>query len=589
MEKKAMKSNYFIKLLAHSLKEKKNWFLLSTIIILVTTLLIPNILHNGEYYIVFGIIEAFIIILINCLVDNSFLHNDSKLAYYKSKPVSINTQIAVNTAVNIFFAGILIALITLSIQLQKTDIDSDIFKTFKVVIPWLLSSILLVSLSSVLTGNTIMAAVMTLFNFALPIIFYLIAMFIFNILENIVIGFSAEILMKYLLNYVYKVDYIYFLIYADKSIDYMYFLILAAIITIISLITVICIKRRKNENTGDFIVFDGYKYFVAVLVSLIIPAFFSSISYENNVTNQIIVSAILAILSYYIIIAMMEKSFKVSKLSIKNFIVCMALFVALAGGSVAYANQYKNLIPDKENVRIAYIGYNEFLFTDKKFNDIIKNCEGEIDCNEDFMNWQNDNNQVVFTEKGNIENITKLHKEILSNQSYNFKDQFDNDLVFAYLTNDGSVIIRKYRIYNNAAVASNNKIKDNLANKIISSSEMKTRKYNYLYNKKHSNKLYYHVGNITDDNSVNDYIKIDDIRDFLIKDIDKIYSGAYNSFESIFSYNNDYSFNKDEKLNNFYIEIIERRNIEGKISDYVIDRIILNRNFSNTLEYLKLK
>lgn len=85
-----------------------------------------NILDNRESYIVLGIIEAFIIIFINCLIDNSFLHNDSKLAYYKSKPVSINTQIVVNTSVNIFFAGILIALIALSIQLQKTDIDNDI-------------------------------------------------------------------------------------------------------------------------------------------------------------------------------------------------------------------------------------------------------------------------------------------------------------------------------------------------------------------------------------------------------------------------------------------------------------------------------
>lgn len=267
----------------------------------------------------------------------------------------------------------------------------------------------------------------------------------------------------------------------------------------------------------------------------------------------------------------------------------MALFVALAGGSVTYANQYKNLIPDKENVRIAYIGYDKCLFTNKRLNDIIKNCKGKIDYDEDFISWQNENRQVVFTEKDNIENITKLHKEILSNQSYNFRDHFDYNLVFAYLTNDGSVIIRDYKIYNNAAIASNNKIKDELSNKIISSSEMKKHRYYYLYDKKYSNNLYYHVGSITDDNAVTDDIKIDDISDFLIKDIDKIYSGTFNSFESIFYFNNDYNLNGIEKLSNYYIEIIERRNINGKMLDYAKDRIILNKNFSNTLEYLKIK
>jgi hypothetical protein len=71
--------NNFIKILINSLKGKKNWFLISTVIILVTTLLVPAILKaDAEFFVMFGVFELFAIVYLNCLIDNNFLHNDSK-------------------------------------------------------------------------------------------------------------------------------------------------------------------------------------------------------------------------------------------------------------------------------------------------------------------------------------------------------------------------------------------------------------------------------------------------------------------------------------------------------------------------------
>ncbi|MDD3750999.1 MAG: hypothetical protein PHU60_02985, partial [Tissierellia bacterium] len=347
------KKNNFIPMLLYSIKEKRNWVLLSTVIIFLTTLVIPYILRADEgTFILFGIVELFILVFINCLVDNSFLHNESKLAYYRSKPVPLRNQIILNIATNAIFMVYLLALIVLSVVFQ--GLDYEILEVFKMLIPWLLAIILLASLSSILSGNTLMAGAMTIFNFCLPLIILLVTMFIFTILENTVIGFSADVLNDYFINNIYRLDYLYFTRYAyNKSIDLAYLLLLPIILIFISLLINKFIKRRKNENTG-FIVFDGFKYFVAVLACLIIPASFSiSFSRYINIGSRLFISALLAVLSYYIIIAFIEKSFRISRSSIKVFLVSMVIFTAVTGSTVAIANQYKDLVPNPEDVRMA--------------------------------------------------------------------------------------------------------------------------------------------------------------------------------------------------------------------------------------------
>jgi len=581
-QNKSSRSN-FMKLLINSLKNKKSWFLLSTVIILVTTLLIPYILKaNEKFFIIFGIVEIFAIVFLNCLTDNSFLHNDSKLAYYKSKPVSFGEQISINIISNIVFTGFLLALIALSVVIQR--MDYKIFDLFKFIIPWLVAGIFLASLSSILTGNTLMAGVMTIFNFCLPLIIYLIILFVFTILENIIAGFSADVLMNYFVNTVYKLEYIYFVEYADKSIDYIYILLLGIILIGIALLICKCIKRRKNENTGNFIVFDGYKYFVSVLASLIIPAAFSVMAYDNNISSKIAVSVLMAVLSYYIIIAVIEKSFKISKLSIRVFVASMAVFVAVTGGTVAFANQYKNAVPDAENVKMAYVGNDRWIF-----NYINELSNDELNSEESLLKWQNSNGIVVFTEKESIKNITSLHKELVSNQNYS-RDYYMNNIVISYLMNDGSVIIRDYKLKGTDGDDSSNAKKDEIAYKIINSEEMKKSKYYYLYDEENynSDNLYCYVSYTDKDGIPIDNINIDEIREYLIKDIDAQFAEKENAFEPLMFYNYDTPHDNGDEAT-YYLKIIDKRNSDkDKDKKEDIDVLYLYE-FENTLEYLKLE
>jgi len=583
MELNTMKLNNFMKLLMNSLKSKKNWFLISTVIIFVTTLLIPYILKSTEeFFIAFGIVEIFIIVFLNCLIDNSFFHSDAKLAYYKSKPISFGKQISISIVSNVIFTCFLIILLSLSMAFH--DASYEFVQSFKFLVPWLAIGIFLSALSSILTGNTIMAGIMTIFNFSLPALFYLIIMFVFTILEDIVVGFSANVLMDTLTNTFYKLEYIYFYEYIDKQIDFIYVLLFGAILIILSVSINICIKRRKNENTGDFIVFDGFKYFVSVLASIIIPATFSMLLYEEGVASKIIVAIVLSILTYYIIIAVLEKSFRISKFSIKLFVCCMTIFIALTGGTILFANQFKNDIPNPEDVKMAYVGNDTWVFN----NYINSRSDYKNEEYEDFMKWARKNNITIFTDKESIKYVTDLHSEMLFDQTYNVGDDYYvNNVIISYWMNDGSVIIRDYK-FKKGETETGNKRKDDIANKLINSKELKEKRYYYLYDESYYNvkNIYCNIRNANDDNIVIKNLNFDNIRANLIKDIDKILLESKNPFELLFFHGDFYPYFKDEKGNeNYYVEFIEKG---IGVDDYIIDEILINDDFLNTMEFLQL-
>lgn len=579
------KKNNFMPMLIYSIKEKKNWVFLSTVIIFLTTLLIPYILRaDEEFFIMFGIVELFILVFINCLVDNSFLHNESKLTYYRSKPVTLSRQIIINIVTNAIFTVYLLILIVLSVVFQ--GLDYEILEVFKMLIPWLMAIILLSSLSSILSGNTLMAGAMTIFNFCLPLIILLVTMFVFTILENAVIGFSADVLIDYFINNVYRLDYLYFVRYANKeSIDLTYLLLLPIIMIFISLLLQKFIKKRKNENTG-FIVFDGFKYFVAVLACMIIPAFFSlSLSRYTNIGSKLIISALLAVLSYYIIIAFIEKSFRISKLSIRVFIVSMAIFIAITGGTVAIANQYKNVVPDPEDVQMAYVGNQRWSVTniDRYLNGYYSNE------NIDFSEWKRNNNIVTYEGKDIIENIVELHKEILKDQTFNNNPDYYgmNNFVIAYWMKDGSTIIRDYKLTVEDQFKKEHEAKNQIANKLLNSSDYKKQRYYYLYDEKYykGRNLYAKLNNINDYNTIRENINLNDLRDVLKKDMDNIFVENDMAFMELFMNYNAY-YNKEVmyKEQGYLLQIYEK--ISDNNENY-LGEIYLNKDFVNTLNYIK--
>ena len=577
------KKNNFMPMLIYSIKEKKNWVLLSTVIIFLTTLLIPYILRvDEEVFIMFGIVELFILVFINCLVDNSFLHNESKLTYYSSKPLTLSRQIMINIVTNAVFTAYLLVLIVLSVVFQ--GLDYEIFRVFKMLVPWLAAIILLASLSSILSGNTLMAGAMTIFNFCLPLIIFLVTMFIFSILENVVIGFSADVLNDYFLNNIYRLDYLYFIIYTNnKSVDLVYFLLLSIILIFISMLIRRFIKRRKNENTG-FIVFNGFKYFVSVLACLIIPAFFSiSMSGYTGIASRLIISALLAVLSYYIIIAFIEKSFRISKLSIKVFAVSMAMFSVITGGTVLFANYYKNMVPNPEDVKIAYVGNQIW-----SVNATTQFLEGS-QPDDNFEEWKRQRSMVTYNSKENIENIAELHKEILRDQTYYHQSTYYgvNNFVIAYWMKDGSTVIRSYTLSPADKRTKEHEVKNELANKIINSNDYKKQKFYYLYDEKYysGRNLYAKLRDVNDYSTVSKNINLNDIRHVLTKDIDNLFIENNSAFIELFmNYN---TRNNKEDMTNEQIYLLE---IYEKLSDEeenYLDQIYLNDEFVNTLSYMK--
>lgn len=580
MEQK--RNNIFMPLLLNNLMSKKNWFFLSTVIIFVTTLLIPYILgSDAEFFIAFGIVEVFILVFINCMVDNSFLHNDSKLAYYKSKPATFKEQISVNIIINLIFATFLLILIILSVVFQ--NLDYRILESFKVIIPWLSAGIFLAALSSILSGNTLVAGIMTVFNFALPGIIFLIIQFMLSILENLVPGFSANVLMDLFINKFYKLEYIYFVAFSDKSIDIIYFLLLGTILTGITLLTFKMLKRRKNENTGNFIAFDGFKYFVSVLACLIVPALFSVVSYSGNLTNEITVSLLMAALTYYIIIAVIEKSFKISGLSIKVFVVSMAVFIAATGATIAFANNYKNVVPEAEDVKMVYIGSNRWVH-DEISNYIESESETKDDDLSEFIKR---NNVILFSDKENIETITEIHKELVSNQNYDYGDYYINSIIIVYYMDDGSYLIRDYKI-NNAD--GDNEAKDEMASRLFNSKEFKENRFYYLYDENYySNNNYNFIVQLRHDARDTDLstsIDFNELRPYLLKDINEELSQTKDSFRRLSIYNYEMSY--DYKEMGYYLDITIRNNNDNtKDTNDTIH--IYDGRFENTREYLNLK
>ena len=574
------KKNNFMPILIYSIKEKKNWVLLSTVIIFLTTTLIPYILRaDEEFFIMFGIVELFILVLINCLVDNSFLHNEPKLTYYMSKPVTLSRQIIINIVTNSVFTVYLVALIVASVVFQ--GLDYDILKVFKMLIPWLSAIILLASLSSILSGNTLMAGAMTIFNFCLPLIILLVTMFIFSILENIVIGFSADVLNDYFIKNIYKLDYLYFTRYVDGSIDLVYLLLLPIILLFIALLIIRFVKRRKNENTG-FIVFNGYKYFVAVFACLIIPASFSiSFSRYTGMGSRLIISALLAILSYYIIIAFVEKSFRISKSSIKVFAVSMVLFAAVTGSTILVASQYENTVPNTEDVQMAYVGRS--IWSVNSASDFLGDRSHE---DISFTEWKRNHGMIIYEDINSIESITELHKQVLMDQTYYTDPDYYwmSNLVLAYWMKDGSIIRRDYKLIPEEELTKEHADKNEIAHELLISNEYKKQRFYYLYDEKYysGRRLFAKLRSINDYSTIIEERDLKDLRDVLKKDIDNQYFDN-TSFAELFM-NDMRPKAVMENEQGYLLEIYEK--VSNEDINY-LDELYFNESFTSTIEYLK--
>ncbi|MFW5800256.1 MAG: hypothetical protein ACOCV8_05525, partial [Spirochaetota bacterium] len=330
MEKKNLFPNNFKTVLLDSIYGKKNWFLISFAILIITVLIMPLLLINKiqEGNIVVGMVEIFILVFINCIIDFSYLHDNRKLGYYLSKPMTSIQRVNLIIITNIIFTAVLIGVLAV-INLVA---GVDVYDMYIITIPWLITGIFTAAFSSILTGNSIAAAIATVVNFTLPLSFLAVLNYLFTIIEDIALGFNANILFNSFVENYYKVDVLYFAKYFDKGINSAYFFQLLVLMIVLYLIGYKLLKRRKNERTTELVVYDGYKYFISLFLATLVPIGFSLALRTESFIGKMATFVLLSALGYYIINAILEKSFSPSLKGLKMYIIYIVAFALFIGG-----------------------------------------------------------------------------------------------------------------------------------------------------------------------------------------------------------------------------------------------------------------
>jgi hypothetical protein len=264
----------------------------------------------------------------------------------------------------------------------------------------------------------------------------------------------------------------------------------------------------------------------------------------------------------------------------------MMVFIIITSGTVLFANNNKNFVPKAEDVKMAYVGNNAYAI--RQINSSI-NENKEVE-NPNDMEYHQYEKTALFKEIENIKSITELHKELLTNQNYGFEESYySSNIVIAYWMKDGSYIIRSYKLnVDNENSDDGNKNKDLIAEKIINSKELKNIQYSYLYDENYyKNKTFYiDVVNNKNGDIVVKNMNLNNIREYLIKDVDDSFVKSDDAFRTLIY--SDMFYGKEAievNENSYYLEIRE----ETKNGVLYFNQIYLNDDFKNTKEFLNLK
>lgn len=503
---------------------KKNWLLISIAILLITVVLLPILILGKirEENIIIGVVEIFIIVFINCIMSFNYFHDSKKLSYYVSKPITNIQKVNINIITNIIFTVILLGI--LMIISNYAEMYFSMFEIYKLIIPWLLVGILISALSCILTGNSIIAGISTIINFTLPFSFLAIISYMFKILEDVALGFNADILLSNFVDNYYRIDYLYFYRYIDNKISISYFVILIILIIFVYSLIYFLLKRRQNERTGDFIVYDGYKNLISVLIACLAPIGFLTIINEGDFISKSISFFILSALSYYIIVAILEKSFRVSKSSIKLFAVFMIiLFLFIQVANIA-TNSYENYVPNNSDVESVYLGDSTHIYSKYLEEGVhISNLD------KDFMIRAED--IQVYTDQENIESVINLHKEIIDNRSfYNY-----GRIVIAYNLKNGKMLIRYYELDVNSE--SYDGKKDDAIKPLVNSEEFKKKTFKFIYDDEYANNL--DINNIIIEINSSESTEVFEIYKDEI-DLDKFRNALKKDYDAYLATNNNY-------------------------------------------------
>lgn len=588
MEQKNIKHRNFLNLLLNSLIEKRNWFIFSMAILITTVLIVPILIVSdiNETNIIVGIVEVFIIVFLNCIIDLSYLHDIKKYSFYLSKPNSEKDKINLFLVNNILFALINI----LPLWIFSIIMDFDTVEIFTVAFPWLIIGIFVAALSGVLSGNSIILGIDTIFNFILPLLLLGVIYFALNIVEKLVIGFNTDILMENFINQIYRIDYLYFIKFVENSNWLLYVILLLLIFTIIYLLTMKLLKKRKNEKIGQFIVYDGYKNFIALLASALVPFLFSTITRNSNFIGLLFSFLILGSLTYYVAMAIFEKTFRLNKKVFKLLAIFMTLFIGFVLASGLVTKQYENKIPDISEIEGIIINGNQGIYIQEK--------EEYVNISDMELSFEKYDDVVIYKSDKAKKAILDIHKAILEDNSY---ERYLN-LNIIYFLKDGIKFKRYYQLgenrYYEPVYSEDEKEKimndklNNAARRLEVTDEFKEEVLKFIYNDNYSEG--FHNKKITLNNTIVRFTKEDiiDLRNALKKDVEinrleKELSMFYILSNNTENYLNQYTYNMEK----YYIEnrevYVEKMNIVFDQENEKTYYFSIPISFNNTNEFLK--
>ncbi len=538
-----------LNLVIHSLKSKKNWFLLNLAITVIITIIMPTLFRdNYGFFSAFTMFITTGLILISNFRELSFLHDDRKISYYLSKPISMMNKVNVALISNIIFTTV-VFLLTFAISsfagaifsanaLEKFEYLDFINNNLSFVDTMYASLIILnfaIILSSILTGNGTVSVFVTMFNYAIPIILLLIITFVCNIIDNTIIGMSTEAMIQSFVDKFLPIDKIYFFDYASrKAIDIFYFLRLIAYFVVTYILTIFAVKTRRNERTGDFVIHNGFKYFMSIFASLLLPMFVTSNMRNYDIITIVTVLVLLSALSYYILISAFNRSFKISKQALQIYIPFIVIFAASIFISSAVLKVRATFIPDASDVKAVYVGSNTSYLknakylqaTDDKWDSLIKAKYDEIKDNDSL---------IILEEKDSIKKVSKLQQALIDKK----EERYYRDFKIIYFLNNGKKVVRTYAMpYDYEEDYVKNEIID-----IVRTEEFIQKKFkvfcdeNYINNVKFKNVFVFR--NDTQHELV----------DFNYKEFAKLYMEDYREF-----------INNDENINEINTNIISEQN-----------------------------
>lgn len=573
-------------LIIHHLKEKKNWFVLTSLILIITVLILPLLLDTEieEGIIAIGIFEVFVIAGVNCLIDFNYLHDSRKYGYVLSKPIGsvkqLNLVLLINVIFSFTFMGVLAIIGAIS--------GIEVLEFFLPTCSWLLVLIFLCGYSSHLSGNTIIAGIASLFNFAVPLFVLGVIYFAMDIVSNMVNGFNVTLLLDYVVEHIYRLDIIYFIKFVDYPNWPLYFAYLIGLLFGIYMLTIYAIDKRKNEYIGDHIVFKTYKYFVALLVSLLIPFVFIQVMNNNGFVAKLIAFLLLGSISYYVTLVILEKSFKLQKKAYKILAVFMAIFftiVLIAGFSVKH---FESKIPDLEDIEAVVMTDSTWVYFDK----LDKSISVINLSYEDALAY----NVSMYEDEKNIKLITDIHRSILENDNYQY---YANVNIIYYLKN-GKQVKRYFRLEPNDRQPFNTEL-DDIAEIFEETDEFKSFVMPYVYDEKYAQNFI--DGQIWVDTSIGQkHLLItpelnEGLRIAIEKDIEEAVKNP-TSFHSL-NYDSHYGYYNSKR--NMTYETVEEEAVTDSVEDIYYeytsirissleeDVIYLNLDigFRHTYDYIK--